>query len=151
MGSPAHPVQQAISRRMALFTGLPEADVQPVVSDGCGAPTFALPLKAIATAFQRFGSPPDSFDAGIRAACSSILRAIIAHPFSLGGDARFDSAVVRVSGGRLVTKVGADGFEGCCCNPAVADVSGGDGGGTAAAAAAAESSAIPNNTNGSNI
>ena len=54
--SPAHPVQQAISRRMALFTGLPEADVQPVVSDGCGAPTFALPLKAIATAFQRFGA-----------------------------------------------------------------------------------------------
>ena len=48
--------------------------------------------------------------------CSSDLAAIRAHPHLLGGTDRFDSVLIEETGGRVISKVGAEGVH-CAAVP----------------------------------
>src|SRR6478672_512918 len=59
---PENPVQLAIGRVVAQFSGIPLEDLS-VGTDGCGVPVFGITVKAMALAFARLVSPPEEFDA----------------------------------------------------------------------------------------
>lgn len=102
-----HPVQQIMLRTVASFAGLRPEDIQLGI-DGCGVPVFGLPIASLAAAYARFGaaSAPDEASAQ---ACRTIVRAIAAHPELIAGEDRFDTALIRATGGKVIGKMGADG------------------------------------------
>lgn len=105
---PGHPVQALIRQHLALFSGEAEADFLPLL-DGCGAPTYALPLRSIAVAFARLASPI-SLPAELQEAPALIYAAMVAHPEMIQGPGTFNTELLRAGGGRLVAKGGAEGL-----------------------------------------
>jgi L-asparaginase II len=98
--------QQEVAAAVAAMAGVP-APVE-VGLDGCGAPTFVLPLAALARAFCRLANP-----AGLgpvrMAACRTILDAVGQQPLLLAGERRFCTALARTWPGRVLPKNGAEG------------------------------------------
>ncbi|MES2179205.1 MAG: asparaginase [Gemmatimonadota bacterium] len=99
-----HPVQQSCLAEVAKWTGVPAGDI-PLAVDGCGCVVFALPLDAMARSYARLAD-------GARRSHeipSRVIHAMQTRPFLVGGSDRFDSALIEVTNGRVVAKVGAEG------------------------------------------
>lgn len=97
----SHPLQRRIRRAVALATG---ADLVTGV-DGCGVPTFGLPLSAMATLFARLSLPEGLGDLAPQAQrCQEAMRA---EPYLVAGRDRTDTAVMTVAPG-IVVKSGAE-------------------------------------------
>ncbi len=107
---PAHPVQRANLAHVAALCGL-APDAVKIAVDGCGAPTFAVPLSAMARSLARLGAP-DRLPGPVASACRRITEAMRAHPEMVGGSKRFDTDLMRAARGRLVAKGGAEGVHG---------------------------------------
>jgi L-asparaginase II len=106
---PEHPVQQAVLRAVAQFSGVAPAEIHVGV-DGCGVPVFGLPVQRMALAYARLVAPPDSFDGPTRVACARLMVAMAEHPEMVGGTVEwFDTELMRATRGRVVSKVGAEG------------------------------------------
>jgi L-asparaginase II len=103
-----HPVQQLIARTVAEFSGLPVGEMGIGV-DGCSAPNFAVPVRAMALMYARLVRPPAFFDDATRAAAARVVKAILAHPEMVEGVGELDTELMRAGRGRLVSKVGAEG------------------------------------------
>ncbi|MBY0429833.1 MAG: asparaginase, partial [Rhodospirillales bacterium] len=73
-----HPVQRRVAETLSAITGI-EAQHQPCGIDGCGIPTFALPLQAVATAMARLAAP-DSLPPPRAEAARRIVAAMQTHP-----------------------------------------------------------------------
>jgi L-asparaginase II len=106
---PQHPIQQAILTTLAEMTGLARDEIGIGV-DGCGVPTFAVPLRHAAWAYARLVDPRD-LPAKRARACRRIVTAVRAHPEMVGGTGRLDTDVMRAVPG-LVAKGGAAGYQG---------------------------------------
>jgi L-asparaginase II len=107
--SPENPVQKAIADAVSQFSGVPVTDMA-VGIDGCAAPIFGITVKAMALAYARLVSPPESFDKITRGACERIVRVMNASPELIGGTSdRLDTEIMRAAPGRVISKVGADG------------------------------------------
>lgn len=96
----SHPVQQRVRARLSDFGGV-GLDDQAVGIDGCGIPTVAMPLTALARGFARLGADPGAESQRIRAAMA-------AHPVLVGGNERFDSKILAAVGDRAIIKCGAE-------------------------------------------
>jgi L-asparaginase II len=106
---PQHPVQKAIARVIADFSGVPLEEIAVGV-DGCGAPVFGVTVAGMARMYARLVAPPASFDESIRRACARIVPAMSRHPELIGGTKdRLDTAMMKATKGALVSKVGAEG------------------------------------------
>ena len=84
-----------------------DQELLPAV-DGCSAPTYRLPLSALALGFSRVTNPH-----GLRperaAACRRITSAVAAHPVLVAGShGRLCTDLARVTKGRLFPKIGAE-------------------------------------------
>ncbi len=106
--SPEHPVQQAILDCVAEFSDVPRDEIK-IGIDGCAAPNFALPIRAMALSFARLVLPPVSFNDETKEACRRIVSATVSHPEMIGGSGRLDTLIMRAAGGKLVSKIGAEG------------------------------------------
>ncbi len=107
-----HPIQQAAVQTISLLSGKPVSELA-IGTDGCGAVTVALPLRALALAFARLADPSSVEDAALRGALERIRDAMMAHPEMVAGERReFDTALMRAAPGRLVAKWGAEGVQG---------------------------------------
>jgi L-asparaginase II len=109
--APDHPVQRQIIATFARIAGLGEAP--PTAIDGCSAPTFGVPLRALALAFARLanpaGAPADTLDVNVAEAAKQIIAAMIAHPELIGGTRGvLDTDLMRAARGALVSKIGAE-------------------------------------------
>ena len=104
-----HPLQQAIQRSVAHFTGTPEA-LLIGGTDGCSAPNYAMPLAGLAQAFARLTSSAEDSEYGD--APKRIFDAMVAHPELVSGERRSDLALMQTGGGDWATKVGAEGVQG---------------------------------------
>lgn len=102
---PGHPVQQANLANVSLFTG---CDDVPVGIDGCAVPCFGVPLEGMARAIARFTTPELCPD-GKQGAVSRLLEVVAKHPDMVAGPRRFDTLVMRATGGSLLSKEGAEG------------------------------------------
>jgi L-asparaginase II len=76
--------------------------------DGCAIPTYAVPLKALAHGFARFGGGLGLSPARA-AAAKRIREAAAAHPRLIAGAGRFDTLTMTILGQRAFVKTGAEG------------------------------------------
>jgi L-asparaginase II len=104
---PDHPVMREVVDALAAMTRT-TLDATNRAIDGCSIPTHAIPLRALANAFARFGTgeglPP------VRAAAARRIRAAVAkHPHMVAGSGRFDTRLMTSLGARVFSKTGAEG------------------------------------------
>lgn len=101
----AHPMQQRVASTLTRWMRI-EGEEMSLGVDGCGLPTFAIALDAVATGCAKFAAAV----ADGEAATSAIFNAMVAHPEFVAGTDRLDTSLMRVTGQRLVAKVGAEGY-----------------------------------------
>ncbi|MFD1331264.1 asparaginase [Methylopila musalis] len=104
---PDHPVQREVTAALETAMGVSLAEA-PVGTDGCGIPTYAAPLSAIARAFARFGAET-GFGPARAAAAKRLKEAAWSAPFQIGGSGRFDTEAMQALKGRAFVKFGAEG------------------------------------------
>jgi len=100
-----HPMQQRVVSTLAHYTRVDASEFDRGV-DGCGLPTFALPLDAVAEACARFAAAA----AQEVPAPTTIYNAMVVHPEYVAGTDRLDTDLMRIANRRLFAKVGAEGF-----------------------------------------
>lgn len=107
---PKHPVQQEI--RSALF-GLCGVDAQRLGwgTDGCGVPTYLMPLRSLALGFARLARP-ERLPLAFAEAARAITGAMRAHPLLVSGTGGFNSELLAAAGGTVFAKSGAEGVFG---------------------------------------
>jgi L-asparaginase II len=102
-----HAVQQAVRGALEEVTGaVHSADLMG--TDGCSIPTYAVPLKALALGFARFGTG-HGFGPERAKAAARIRKAAAAHPFMVAGTGRFDTRAMELLRERIFIKTGAEG------------------------------------------
>jgi L-asparaginase II len=104
---PEHPVQREVSAAIEEITGTRLSEAAAGV-DGCGIPTFAIPLRNLATAFARFGAGA-GFAPERAAAAKRLREAVWSAPFQVAGSGRFDTEAMQLAPRRVFTKMGAEG------------------------------------------
>jgi len=104
---PQHPVMREVTAALAAATGA-DLDHAPMGTDGCGIPTFAVPLRQLAHGFARvatgLGLSPAHAAAALR-----LRQAVARAPWHVAGTGRFDTRVMERLGERVFCKVGAEG------------------------------------------
>jgi L-asparaginase len=100
---PEHPLQQQVLQRTAELLGLPAAELV-VARDDCGAPTVQLQLAQIALLYAHLG-------AGEQPVLERLSRAMLAHPELVAGEGRFDTELMRLGHGQVLSKGGAEGIQ----------------------------------------
>ena len=98
-----HPVQRRVLDTLSHWSGI-DSDRMHIGIDGCGLPTFALPLDAVALASAKFAAAPGG------SAAARIVTAMTRHPEYVAGTDRLCTALMRVASGRLFAKTGAEGY-----------------------------------------
>ena len=101
----SHPVQHGVQATLARWTGTDEGAIGVAV-DGCGLPTFALPLAAVAAGCARFAAAAAAGDP----APAAIVEAMTRHPWCVAGTDRLCTDLMRACERRLFAKVGAEGY-----------------------------------------
>jgi L-asparaginase II len=101
-----HPVQRRVAAVLGDLTDCAMAQT-PHGTDGCGIPTFALPLASIATAMARLADP-SRLGTTRGDAIRRVRAAMGAHPELVAGSGRLCTQVMRAVPDVLV-KVGAEG------------------------------------------
>ena len=102
-------IQRENVANVALLTGLNEEAI-PIGTDGCAAPSCAVPVDGMARAMARITNPMDLPEAKA-AAAERIMRVVQEHPDMVAGEKRFDTRVIRAGKGRILAKMGAEGVE----------------------------------------
>ena len=104
---PDHFVQREVDRTLAEMTGA-AIDERHRATDGCAIPTYAIPLRALALGFARFGAGA-GLSATRVAAATRLRKAVAAHPEMIAGAGKFDTVVTQILGERAFVKTGAEG------------------------------------------
>ena len=112
--APDHAVQREVTAALADVTGARLGEEARGV-DGCAIPTYAMPLRALALGFARFGAGR-GLSTGRQKAARRIRAAIAAHPATVAGKGRFDTESMTIVGPRLLSKGGAEGVH-CAALP----------------------------------
>lgn len=99
----SHPLQKLILGKMAELLRMP-AEEFIAAHDDCGAPTYLLQLGQLASLYAQIASG-DNLD------MERIVRAMTHHPLMVAGEKEFDTQLMRLSEGELVSKAGAEGIQ----------------------------------------
>jgi L-asparaginase len=99
----SHPVQKLILTRISELLGMP-SDEFICAHDDCGAPTYFMQLSQMASLFAMLSS-------GNNLDMERIVRAMISHPDMVGGPGSFDTTLMNLTHGALVSKSGAEGIQ----------------------------------------
>ncbi len=100
---PNHPVQQLIFGKVAELLRMP-AEEFIRAHDDCGAPTYLMQLGQMASLYAQLTS-------GNNLDMERIVRAMTHHPVMVAGDGEFDTELIRLTLGELVSKAGAEGIQ----------------------------------------
>ncbi|MCM0594086.1 MAG: asparaginase [Gloeotrichia echinulata IR180] len=98
-----HPVQQLILGKVADLLRMP-AEEFISAHDDCGAPTYLMQLGQMASLYALLAS-------GSNLDMERIARAMTHHPSMVAGDGEFDTELMRLSPGELLSKAGAEGVQ----------------------------------------
>ena len=107
--NPTHPVQQMIFQVFSEMTGVPVSEMAFGI-DGCSAPVFAVPMRAAAWAFAQLADP-SALPEPRRSALQRIFRAMTTNPDMVAGPGAFDTTLMEVGAGQILTKGGAEGYQ----------------------------------------
>ncbi|MFL6194338.1 MAG: asparaginase [Thermoanaerobaculia bacterium] len=107
---PDHPWQRRALAHVADFHGLAPETVG-LATDGCGVPTFHVPLAAAARAYAALADPTAAgVHGGLATAAERVVRAMTSEPAMVAGPGRFTTRLMEATGGRVLAKEGAEGF-----------------------------------------
>lgn len=95
---PEHPLQVAIKKKIYELCKL-ETDY-PVTKDGCGVPIYSMPLENMVKGYLNLF---------LDEKYSKVCEAFVNHPYIIGGEDRFDTAIMAASK-NLIVKSGAGGI-----------------------------------------
>ena len=87
-------------------------------TDGCSAPNFAIPLRNAAWGFARLVDPWELIPQRA-AACEKITAAMTSHPEMIAGPGKFDTRLMAATGGKIISKGGAEGYQAIGIKPGV--------------------------------
>ena len=107
--NPAHAIQQTIFQTFSEMTGVPVSDM-PLGTDGCSAPVFAVPMRAAAWAFAQLADP-SALPEPRRSALQHIFRAMTSNPDMIAAPGAFDTVLMQIGAGKILTKGGAEGYQ----------------------------------------
>ncbi|WNQ13428.1 asparaginase [Paenibacillus aurantius] len=105
---PDHPLQKWIASILAELSGMDPEDLI-AGTDGCGLPTYAMPLSRLALAYARLSDPSSVETDEYRAVIPRIISAMTRYPSMIGGAKEFDTDMISLAQGRMICKVGAEG------------------------------------------
>ncbi len=103
-----HPLQQKILSLVAEVCGQSAEDVG-IGIDGCGLPTFSVPLHAAALGFARLASG-SGLSAELAAAAQRIVQAMWAAPVMVAARGSVNTDFLAAFRGRAIAKGGAEGL-----------------------------------------
>ncbi|MDM7326873.1 MAG: asparaginase [Thermosynechococcus sp. Uc] len=98
-----HPVQTLILSKVAELLRMPAAEFI-CAHDDCGAPTYLMQLVQMATLYGQLASGNDW-------AMERVVRAMTHHPDFVAGPGAFDSELMRLTEGEILSKSGAEGIQ----------------------------------------
>jgi L-asparaginase II len=101
----AHPTERRVLEVLTSWMAVPAGAIGLAV-DGCGLPTYAMPLQAVARGCACFAAAA----ADGQPAPSQVFRAMAGHPEYVAGSGRLCTDLMRAAGGTLFAKVGAEGY-----------------------------------------
>jgi len=101
-----HPVQQRVTRAMMEICGISDKPDHGI--DGCGIPTFAIPLRNLALGMARLADT-GPLPASRAAAAARIVAAMAAFPEMVAGTGEFVTCAMQIAGDKAVVKSGAEG------------------------------------------
>lgn len=104
-----HPLQLEIRKTLSEMCGM-DAEKIELGIDGCSAPNFAMPLFNAALGVARL-CDPHTLNAARAAACKKITAAMTAHPEMVSNWGEFDTELMKLGRGKILTKRGAEGFQ----------------------------------------
>ena len=104
---PDHPTMRNVTATVSDMTGYALGQAS-CGTDGCSIPTFAIPLKAMAFAFAKFGSGQGLLPERAKAV-KRIRQAVAKAPFFVAGTDRYDTKIMEILKERAFTKTGAEG------------------------------------------
>jgi L-asparaginase len=99
----SHPIQQLIIDKVGELLGMP-GDEFIRARDDCGAPTYSMQLGQMATLYAHLAS-------GDRLDLERVERAMVYNPSLIAGEGGFDTELMRLTEGELVSKSGAEGIQ----------------------------------------
>lgn len=102
-----HPVQQRLIQVLSELGGY-DLSKGPTGIDGCGIPVVGMPLSALALAAARMAAP-EGLGEQRKTASQRITSAMMAHPYEVAGQNRFDTNMMTAGKGAFATKTGAEG------------------------------------------
>lgn len=108
--NPEHPVQVRIIQTFAEMVDMTPDEVL-IGIDGCSAPTFAVPLSNAALAYARL-CDPTGLEPVRAAALRRIVTAMMANGDMVAGPDRWDTRIMALANGTIVSKGGAEGYQG---------------------------------------
>jgi L-asparaginase len=98
-----HPLQKTILNKFAELLKMPP-DEFIGVRDDCGAPTYMMPLEHMATLYAHLSS-------GSNLELERIIRSMTRHPELIAGSGTFDTQLMELTQGEIVSKAGAEGIQ----------------------------------------
>lgn len=99
----SHPVQQLILGKVSELLGMPGAELIGA-QDDCGMPTYLMQLQQMAHLYAQLA-------AGNNLDLERIARAMTYHPRMIAAEGAFDTELMGLSEGELVSKSGAEGIQ----------------------------------------
>ncbi|MEM6252996.1 MAG: asparaginase [Cyanobacteria bacterium P01_D01_bin.156] len=98
-----HPLQKLILDRFAGLLSMP-SDEFIGAHDDCGAPTYFMQLRQMATLYAKLSS-------GESLEMERVVRAMTQHPDMVSGPQAFDTELMRLTSGTILSKSGAEGIQ----------------------------------------
>ena len=99
----SNPVQKLVLNQVSELLGMP-GDELISAQDDCGVPTYFMQLRQMAYLYAQLA-------AGNNLDLERIVRAMVYHPRLIAGDGAFDTELMRLSEGEIVSKSGAEGIQ----------------------------------------
>lgn len=100
---PNHPIQRLILEKVADLLHMPAAEFIGA-HDDCGAPTYYMQLRQMAALYAQLAS-------GSSVDMERIIRAMTHYPTFIAGEGQFDTELMRLTEGEIVSKSGAEGIQ----------------------------------------
>lgn len=103
----SHPVQQEILKTIAEFTDEDEDSIT-LGTDGCGLPTFMLPIRKIALSYARIAGSSQDGSSKYHRACKTVFDAMTQYPEMVAGTGEFCTELMSATNGKLIGKIGSE-------------------------------------------
>lgn len=103
-----HPVQRKIGEALVELSGLKAEELATAI-DGCGVPTFGMPLSTLAFVYAQLANPENLKSNSLRTTVKRIVSSMIQYPEMVSGTDEFCTEAMRILKGKVVAKGGAEG------------------------------------------